>query len=75
MNFQILKLVFEKAEKPEKKNANICWIVKKAREFQKKKKHTHTHIYFGFIDYSKPLTVWLTTSYGKFLNRWEGPTT
>ena len=46
MNFQILKLVFEKAEKPKKKNANICWIVKKAREFQK-------DIYFCFIDYAK----------------------
>ena len=27
--------------------ANICWIIKKAREFQKKK------IYFCFIDYAK----------------------
>ena len=26
--------------------ANICWIIKKAREFQKK-------IYFCFIDYAK----------------------
>ena len=26
--------------------ANICWIIKKAREFQK-------NIYFGFIDYAK----------------------
>ena len=29
--------------------ANIRWIIKKAREFQKKKKH----IYFCFIDYAK----------------------
>ena len=27
--------------------ANIHWIIKKAREFQK-------NIYFGFIDYAKP---------------------
>ena len=27
--------------------ANICWIIEKAREFQK-------NIYFCFIDYSKP---------------------
>ena len=27
--------------------ANICWIIEKAREFQKKK------IYFCFIDYAK----------------------
>ena len=26
--------------------ANICWIIKKPREFQK-------NIYFGFIDYAK----------------------
>ena len=30
--------------------ANICWIIKKAREFQK-------NIYFCFIDYAKTLTV------------------
>ena len=29
--------------------ANICWIIKKGREFQKKKKK----IYFCFIDYAK----------------------
>ena len=28
--------------------ANICWILEKAREFQK-------NIYFSFIDYAKPL--------------------
>ena len=37
--------------------ANIRWIIKKAKEFQK-------NIYF--IDYEKPLTVWITTNYGKF---------
>ena len=30
--------------------ANICWIIKKAREFQEKKKK---HIYFCFTDYAK----------------------
>ena len=44
---------------------NICWIIKKAREFQK-------NIYFCFIDYatgmSKPLTVWVTINWGKFLD-------
>ena len=44
--------------------ADICWIREKAREFQK-------DIYFCFIDYTKPLTVWITTNYGKFLKRWE----
>ena len=39
--------------------ANICWIIEKAREFQKK-------IYFCFMTMLKPLTVWITTSCGKF---------
>ena len=39
--------------------ANICWIIKKAREFQK-------NIYFCFIDMQKPLTVWITINCGKF---------
>ena len=40
--------------------ANIRWIIKKAREFEK-------NIYFCFIDYAEALTVWITT--GKFLRR------
>ena len=44
--------------------ANICWIIKKARDFQKS-------IYLCFIDYAKPLMVWTTTNSGKFLKRWE----
>ena len=36
--------------------ANICWIIKKAREFQK-------NIYFCFIDYTKALIVWITTNW------------
>ena len=39
--------------------ANIFWIMEKAREFQK-------NIYFYFIDYAKPLTVWITINCGKF---------
>jgi len=39
--------------------ANTLWIIKKAREFQK-------NIYFCFIDYAKPLTVWITINCGKF---------
>ena len=35
---------------------NIRWIMEKAREFQ----------YFCFIDYAKPLTVWITINCGKF---------
>ena len=45
VSFQMFKLDLEKAEEPEIKLAN-CWIIKKAREFQK-------NIYFCFIDYAK----------------------
>ena len=41
----MFKLVLEKAEEPDQ-IANICWIIKKARQFQK-------NIYFCFIDYAK----------------------
>ena len=30
---------------------------------------------FCFIDYAKPLTVWITTNCGKFWKRWEYQTT
>ena len=43
----MFKLDLEKAEESERDQiANICWIIEKAREFQK-------HIYFCFIDYAK----------------------
>ena len=48
--------------------ANICWIIKNAREFQK-------IIYLCFIDYAKALTVWITINWGKFWKRWEYQTT
>ena len=47
--------------------ANICWIIEKAREFQK---NTST-----LLTTSKPLTAWITTNGGKFLKRWKYHTT
>ena len=47
--------------------ASICWIMEKAREFQK-------NIYFCFIDYAKAI-VWITINFGKFWKRWEYQTT
>ena len=47
MNFQMFKLVLEKAEERTRDQiANIQWNMGKAREFQK-------NIYFCFIDYAK----------------------
>ena len=59
---------FRKGRGTRDQTANICWIIKKAREFQK-------NIYFCFIDYAKALTVWITINCGKFWKRWEYQTT
>ena len=48
--------------------ANICWIIKKAREFQKT-------IYFYFIDYAKAFDSVDHNNCGKFWKRWEYQTT
>ena len=47
--------------------ASICWIIEKAREFQK-------NMYFCFIEYTK-VFVSITTNCGIFLKRWEHQTT
>ena len=46
--------------------ANIHWIIENTREFQKN---------ICFIDYAKPLTVWIIKNCGKFFKRWEYQTT
>ena len=63
----MFKLNLEKVEEPEIKLPTSVGSSKK-QEFQKS-------IYFCFIDYTKPLTVWITTNCGKFLNKWEYQTT
>ncbi|MES8685551.1 hypothetical protein U6L54_12540, partial [Cutibacterium acnes] len=48
---------FRKGRRTRDQIANICWIIEKAREFQK-------NIYFCFVDYAKkPLTVWITINW------------
>ena len=63
MNFQMFKQDLEKAEEPE-----IKLQTSKKQEFQK-------NIYFYFIDYAKPLTMWITVNCGKFWKRWAYQTT
>ena len=46
MNFQMFKLDLEKARGTRDQITNVCWIIEKAREFQK-------NIYFCFFDYAK----------------------
>ena len=67
MNFQMFKQNLEKVEEPEVK-ANICWIIEKARGFQK-------NIYFCFIDYAKAFDCVNHSNSGKFWKRWEYQTT
>ena len=45
--------------------ANICWIIEKAREFQKKTSIS------ALLTMPKPLTVWITINCGKFFKSWE----
>ena len=59
-----VQLVFRKGRGTRDQIANIHWNIEKAREFQK-------NIYFCFIDYAKPLTLWIITNCGKFFKRWE----
>jgi len=47
--------------------ASICWIIEKAREFQKS--------ISALLTMPKPVIVWITTNCGKFLKRWEYQTT
>ena len=56
---------FRKGRGTRNQIANICWIIKKAREFQKKIST------FALLSMPKTLTVWITTNCGKFLKGWE----
>ena len=52
---------FRKGQGTRDQIANICWIIEKAREFQKKKTSTSV-----LLTMPKPLTVWITINCGKF---------
>ena len=51
--------------------ANICWIMEKAREFQKNRAASIS----ALLTMPKPLTVWITINYEEFWKRWEYQTT
>ena len=57
---------FRKGRRTRDQIASIHWIIKKAREFQKKS---------ALLTMPKPFTVWITTVCGKFFKRWEYQTT
>ena len=58
------KLDLEKAKEPEIKLPTSVGS-------QKNQESSVKNIYFCLIDYTKPLTLWITTNSGKFLMRWE----
>ena len=62
-----VKAGFRKGRGTRDQIANICWIMEKAREFQK-------NIDFCFIDYAKAF-VWIIPLCEKYLKRWEYQTT
>ena len=64
MNFQMFKLVLEKAEEPETKLPTSAGSSKKQESFRK------TSISAVLI-MPKPLTVWITRNCEKFFKRWE----
>ena len=51
---------FRKGRATRDQIANILWIIKKAREFQKKTSIS------ALLTMPKPLTVWITINCGKF---------
>ena len=55
---------FRKGRRTRDQIANICWIIEKLREFQKKSTSASSTML-------KPLTVWITTNCGIFFMRWE----
>ena len=68
MNFQMFKLVLEKAEEPEIKLPTSAGWLKKQESSRK------TSI-SALLTMPKPLTVWITINCGKFFKRWEYQTT
>ena len=63
MNFQMFKLVLQKAEQPEIKFPTSYGSLKKQEVPEK------TSI-FALLTMPKPLTVWITINFGKFWKSW-----
>ena len=54
-----VQAAFRKGRGTRDQIANFCWIIEKAREFQKKSTS-------ALLTTPKPLTVWITINCGKF---------
>ena len=71
VNYEILDVQagFRKGRGTRDQIANIHWIIRKAREFQKETAIS------ALSTMLKPLTVWITVNCGEFWKRWEYQTT
>ena len=67
--FPDIQAGFRKGRGTRDQIANICGIMEKARQFQKKTSIS------ALLTMPKPLTVWITINCGKFFKRWEYQTT
>ena len=67
-NFQMLKLDLEKVEEPETKLPASIGSSKKQESSRKTSTPT-------LLTKPKPLTMWITTNYGKFFKKWQHQTT
>ena len=65
MNFQMFKLVLEKAEEPEIK-------LPTSAESSKKRESSRKTSISALLTMPKPLTVWITIHCGRFWKRWMG---
>ena len=68
VNFQMFKLVLEKAEEPEIK-------LPTSAESSKKQESSRKTSISALLIMPKPLTVWITINCGKFWKRWDYQTT
>ena len=68
MNFQMFKLVLEKAEEPEIKLPTCAGSSKEQESSRKAYIST-------LLTMPTPLTVWITVNCGQFFKRWENQTT
>ena len=68
VNFQIFKLVLEKAEEPE---INLPASTGSSKK-QESSRETSTS---ALLTMPKPVTVWITKNCGKFFKRWQYQTT
>ena len=64
----VVQAGFKKGRGTRNQIANIRWIIKKAREFQKA-------TISASLTTPNPLTVWITRNCGKFCKGWEYQTT